>query len=84
MENEAIKNIRENEAGKRIFLELPAVESFLDPMLAVEFWPEEISANLDFLEQAENRRKLNDRLNAVADCLPRPEMYPWKRRLNKD
>jgi len=62
------------EVAEKISLEAPVVESFLDPARAAEVWPEKITTNETFLQQTTERKELNDRLNDIFDCLPKPDI----------
>jgi hypothetical protein len=50
------------------------LESFLDPDLAAEIWPKNISADKSFSEQLMQRKELNEHLKDVIDRLPRPDI----------
>ena len=52
----------------------PAIESFFDPKEAVKTWPEHITSNPEFIEQAESRASLVNSLEEVSSALPRPDM----------
>lgn len=62
------------ESPKNISITPPAVELFLNPTPPTATWPEKLSRNKEFLTQIEDRRKLNDRLNAVITACPRPDI----------
>lgn len=72
MNHEKIYNYQE--FIQKISLNSPAVESFLDPAYAAEVWPEDIATNKIFLEQIEMRKELNEHLDDILKCLPRPDL----------
>lgn len=51
---------------------VPAVESLLDPQMATETWPEEVTTNKAFIEQTEKRRKIIATLDEVIGWMPHP------------
>lgn len=72
MTNEGFGN--RNEHLHETVIKPPAVESFLEPSLATEFWPEEVTTNEAFIEQTTARRELNKNLDRVIARLPRPDI----------
>jgi predicted nucleotidyltransferase len=52
----------------------PAVESFLNPELAVKMWPEKITANPKYFEQIKFRRDLDRYVSDVIDGLPNSDV----------
>ncbi len=65
---------RQHESTNSVLLESPVIESFADATKVAEVWPEEIATNRVFLEQLKERSELNQRLNYILDCLPRPDI----------
>jgi len=72
MYSESFEN--KKESVKDIQIEVPAVETLLDPAKAIETWPESITTNEAFLEQTAERRELKEILDDVFKCLPQPDM----------
>lgn len=53
---------------------LPAVELLLKSDESASIWPPEVANNPEFHEQARERSRLNERLDAVIKRLPRPDI----------
>ncbi|MCR4314589.1 MAG: nucleotidyltransferase domain-containing protein [Candidatus Uhrbacteria bacterium] len=53
---------------------LPGAELLLDLEQASQLWPKEVVQDKEFLNQIEERVRLNERLNKVLCALPRPDI----------
>ena len=72
MNHEKTKN--SPEYNRDISLEAPPLESFLDPVIATEYWPQEVTQDPDFIKQIVERKKINDSLKTVLESIPQSNM----------